>query len=508
MVTGPLNLPDEAATEQLGEDIAMVLRRGDTLCLHGELGAGKSCLARALIRALADNVAMEVPSPTYTLCQTYEGALPVSHFDLYRLGSADEVIELGLEEAVEQGAVIVEWPERASAYMPGDALHLHLSVTADGGRQARFSQAGTAFGMRVSRSLAIRAFLDKSQGSGVVRRRFQGDASARRYETATIGTTMHVVMDAPRLPDGPPIRDGKPYSQIVHLAEDVTPFVAIAELLASKGYAAPPVHARSLSEGLLLIGYLGDGKIVDERKVPIAERYCESARLLAKMHGEEWTNPVDVATGNGETRLHRIAAYDSDAISTEASLFADWYAPRFGNRLEPAARNSFLKIWEELAGIVSTGETSLVLRDYHSPNIIWRQGEPFPARIGLIDFQDALIGPAAYDVASLAQDARVDVPAALEMEIIGTYLAERSRHQAFDPENFRRDYAIMAAQRATKILGIFVRLDERDGKPEYLAHLPRVRDYLRRNLAHPVLAGYRDWCAMHAGLDQAATATD
>ncbi|MEZ5799539.1 MAG: tRNA (adenosine(37)-N6)-threonylcarbamoyltransferase complex ATPase subunit type 1 TsaE [Nitratireductor sp.] len=105
MVIDPLILPDEAATERLGEDIAMILRRGDTLCLHGDLGAGKSSLARALIRALADNDNMEVPSPTYTLCQSYDGDLPVSHFDLYRLASEDEVLEL--VEAVETGAVIV-----------------------------------------------------------------------------------------------------------------------------------------------------------------------------------------------------------------------------------------------------------------------------------------------------------------------------------------------------------------------------------------------------------------
>ena len=502
MVIDPLILPDEAATERLGEDIAMILRRGDTLCLHGDLGAGKSSLARALIRALVDNDYMEVPSPTYTLCQSYDGDLPVSHFDLYRLASEDEVLELGLEEAVEQGAVIVEWPERAGSHLPNDALHLYLGITPDGGREVRFLQAETAFGQRVRRSLAIRAFLDRNWGHGVVRRRFQGDASARRYETARLGGATHVLMDAPRLPDGPAIRDGKPYSQIVHLAEDVTPFVAISELLEARGYASPPIHAKSLSEGLLLIGHLGDGKIIDASRMPIAERYCASAALLAEMHRQVWPDTVSVSGEAGETRQYTIERYDRDAISTEASLFADWYAPRFGGGLSHAARSAFLKIWDNLADIVSTGETSLVLRDYHSPNIIWRENEPFPARIGLIDFQDALIGPGAYDVASLAQDARVDISPTLETAVVDTYLAARSRDDGFNAETFGRDYAIMAAQRATKILGIFVRLDERDGKPGYLVHLPRVRNYLHRNLAHPVLAEYREWCAAHAGLDR------
>ena len=138
------------------------------------------------------------------------------------------------------------------------------------------------------------------------------------------------------------------------------------------------------------------------------------------------------------------------------------------------------------------------MRDYHSPNLIWREHLPFPANLGLIDFQDALFGPAAYDLASLGQDARVDIAEALEKTVIDAYLVERDKLAAeedFDGETFLEEYAIVAAQRATKILGIFVRLNRRDGKPGYLRHLPRLRAYLKRNLAHPVLAPYREWCA-------------
>jgi aminoglycoside/choline kinase family phosphotransferase len=137
-----------------------------------------------------------------------------------------------------------------------------------------------------------------------------------------------------------------------------------------------------------------------------------------------------------------------------------------------------------------------VLRDYHSPNLLWLPQRDGIARIGLVDFQDALIGPAAYDVASLLQDARVDVPETMEMNLLGRYVRARLSHdRGFDTGGFTLLYATLAAQRATKILGIFARLQRRDGKPQYLRHIPRLWGYLQRSLAHPALAGLKGWYA-------------
>ena len=135
-----------------------------------------------------------------------------------------------------------------------------------------------------------------------------------------------------------------------------------------------------------------------------------------------------------------------------------------------------------------------MLRDYHSPNLLWLADRDDVARIGVLDFQDALIGPAAYDVASLLQDARVDVPEDMEMALLGRYVrARRSDDPRFDVAGFSQLYATLAAQRATKILGIFARLDRRDGKPQYLRHMPRIWTYLQRALAHPALAPLKAW---------------
>jgi aminoglycoside/choline kinase family phosphotransferase len=134
------------------------------------------------------------------------------------------------------------------------------------------------------------------------------------------------------------------------------------------------------------------------------------------------------------------------------------------------------------------------LRDYHSPNLIWMPERDGLARVGLVDFQDCVMGHPAYDVASLLQDARVTVPDELEIRLLGHYAqTRRAASPDFEMAGFARAYAILGAQRATKILGIFARLDKRDGKPQYLAHLPRIWAYLQRCLAHPALAKVKRW---------------
>lgn len=491
-----LTLADEAATVSLAEDLAMILRAGDVVALKGDLGAGKSTLARALLRALADDPELEVPSPTFTLVQAYDfGRLTVSHLDLYRIEDPEELEELGFDEAARDGAALVEWPERAEGRLPDDTLWLSLAPGADeGSRQVDFHAGAGDWAARLARTFAIRRFLNEAGWGGAHRRFLQGDASARSYESVRRDGEVAVLMNAPRRPDGPPVRDGKPYSQIAHLAEDVRPFVAIGETLRARGFHAPELHAYDLEAGFLLLEDLGRDGILAVGE-PDAERYTAAVELLAELHAGTW--PAEAPLPDGT--VHHVPDYDDSALSIEADLYLDWYVPYVTGAAAPAGDAAeFRRLWAELFAILKSSEKTWVLRDYHSPNLIWRHGKTGRDRLGLIDFQDTVIGPTAYDVASLAQDARVTVPAELERDLVARYVALRQENTPdFDEAAFRRDYAILSAHRATKVLGIFVRLAQRDGKPGYLKHLPRLRAYLSRSLAHPALANLKTWYEAH-----------
>jgi tRNA threonylcarbamoyl adenosine modification protein YjeE len=270
-----LFLPDEAATIRFGEDMALGLKRGDYVALSGDLGAGKSTFSRALIRAIADDAYLEVPSPTFTLVQSYELRIPVAHFDLYRIADAAEIDELGFDEALADGICLVEWPEKGSGTLP--AVGITLTFLHEGeGRRVTVDAPAPALA-RIRRSLAIRAFLDEAGYRNATRRHLTGDASVRAYEHVHVDGARFVLMDSPRHTPGPILAHGKYYQQIAHIAEDVKPFIAIGQYLVARGLRAPAIHEMNIDEGILLIEDLGSEGVLDENGVPIAERYRESA---------------------------------------------------------------------------------------------------------------------------------------------------------------------------------------------------------------------------------------
>lgn len=497
-----LVMASEVATREFGEDLALALAYGDLVTLSGDLGTGKSTLARATIRNLCDDPQLEVPSPTFTLVQPYQTAGPwgvVSHYDLYRLNHGEELQELGLEEALDSGIVLLEWPERAAEYLPVDALKIVIE------QQSEFSRLITVSGndeimTRLARSLTIRGFLRQNWQQNVSRKFLVGDASTRSYETSRHGGDTRILMNSLPMTDGPILAGGLPYSQIAQLAEDVRPFVAIAQLLQSRGFTVPQIYAADFEAGLLLTGHLGSNGIVDPDGKPNLEKYLAAAEALASLHDCQWPRVVELQDGH----QHNIPAFDRPAMMIEVDLLIDWYAQRTtGNRLSQPLIDEYHAIWQQLIGHLARCENSLLLRDYHSPNILWQADRSGIARIGMIDFQDAVIGPSCYDIACLAQDARVDIDVEMEQKITTCYIELRQKTQAdFDIDEFQKTYAIMAAQRVCKVLGIFVRLDIRDGKPAYLGHLPRLENYLQRSLAHPVLADLKSWLMTNTGLQQ------
>jgi tRNA threonylcarbamoyl adenosine modification protein YjeE len=487
-------LPDEQATHRLMVDVAALIEPGDLITLSGDLGAGKTTFARALIRHLAGDETIEVPSPSFTLMQAYElPHLTVVHADLYRLSGPAELAELGFDDLGDRALVLLEWPDRAAGFLPADRLDIALTLSPQQGltfRNARVTGYGK-LAPRAERIAALRRFLDEAGFAAADRRRIQGDASTRSYERLTLDGQTYILMNSPRRADGPPVRDGKPYSQIAHLAEDVTPFVAMATALRDRGFSAPAVISADRDAGLLILEDLGTTPVTEgEPPTPLEERYEVAVDLLVALHRDVLPENLPV-TGAADYRLPR---YDMDALLIEAELLVDWYLPLIGAAVTPAKREVYLALWREALTPAVEGPATWTLRDFHSPNLMWLADRPDTARIGLLDFQDAVLGHPAYDLASLLQDARVDVPEMMEIALLSRYTrARRDADQKFDAPAFARVYSTLAAQRASKILGIFARLDRRDGKPQYLRHLPRVWGYLQRSLSHPALAPLNGW---------------
>lgn len=493
-----LSLENELATQQLVVDVANALEPGNMITLSGDLGAGKTTFARALIRHLAGNPAIPVPSPTFTLMQSYDlPRFPVLHADLYRLTGPDELAELGFDELPDETVVLMEWPDRAAGFLPADRIDIAFTLDPAMGLEYRNVHI-TGHGdlaKRVERIVSLRDFLERTGFSGGERHRMQGDASTRVYEKIRIEGHSFILMNSPRRADGPAVRGNKPYSAIAHLAEDVKPFVAMAHGLRERGFSAPAVLEADLDHGFLVLEDLGSEPIVSGTPpAPIQDRYEAAVDTLLALHGLRLPDILAVAPGVE----HVLPRYSLDALLIETELLLDWYIPSAGGAVTDSMRTAFNDLWRGVMLPVLTTEQTWVLRDYHSPNLLWLPDRRGVQRIGLLDFQDAVMGPPAYDLTSLLQDARVDVPESMELTLLTYYCRTRKyRDSHFQVVPFAETYAILAAQRATKILGIFARLDRRDGKPQYLRHMPRIWGYLQRSLTHPSLASLQAWYRTH-----------
>ena len=286
-----------------------------------------------------------------------------------------------------------------------------------------------------------------------------GDASFRRYFRVTDGARKAVLMDAP-----PP-------------HEDPRPFLRIARYLAENQMAAPEIYGQDLDHGLVLLEDFGDARVrdwldghpADERAI-----YARAVALLADLHT---LPPADAPP------------YDRAAYNREVDLLTEWYCPAMGLEVDlPGYRAA----WDAVLPLAEQDEAPrvTVLRDYHAENIMLIEGRPESHDLGLLDFQDALIGHPAYDLVSLLQDARRDVSPELEAAMLAHYKALAQPGAGFDAA-----YAVLGAQRNAKIIGIFTRLWQRDGKPRYLSFLPRMWGLLERDLAHPALAPVAEWFA-------------
>lgn len=307
-----------------------------------------------------------------------------------------------------------------------------------------------------------------------------GDASFRRYYRLG-GDPPAILMDAP---------PGK---------ENVRPFIAVSRHLAAMGYSSPKILAADIAAGLVVLEDLGDDKfssLLAAGRPPGEDiLYRAAVDLLVDLHRRQ--PPARLAVAGADA--YELPLYDDRLLLDEANLFTDWYFPAIAGRdIDTEARKSFAAMWLDLFALARPDKPVLVLRDYHADNLMWLAGRAGLGRVGVLDFQDAVSGAPAYDLVSLLQDARRDVPRHLERELIGRYIkAVRARDGEFDQTRFMDAYNILGAQRNTKIIGIFTRLWRRDGKPAYLDLIGRVWRLLERNLECPVLGAATDWFDRH-----------
>jgi N-acetylmuramate 1-kinase len=478
---------------------------GDCLALQGNLGAGKTTFARAFIRAaLADSFA-EVPSPTFGIEQSYETPrFVIAHYDLYRLSGADELEGIGFEERAADAVTLIEWPERADEILPRrQRVDLYLDPMADAGRRDVRLICSPDIAPRIARALAIYRFLTAlPQWRDAHLTFLNGDASTRSYARLTDAGRSAILMDAPKQPDGPPIRDGKPYSRIAHLAEDVRPFVAVLGGLKSAGLAAPDLLAHDIDAGLLLTSDLGDLSFGDavHDGLDQAPLWSAAVDVLIALRRKPFARTLALPDGS----THTLPRFDRAALEIEVDLLLDWFWPYAKGAPAPAdIRAEFKDLWSPVLDRMLTEPAGIFIRDYHSPNLFWRPQMKGTDRVGVIDFQDALAEPWAYDLVSLLQDARVDVPLALETREKARYIQTVATFEpSFNADAFTATYAAFGAQRNTRLIGLWVRLLQRDNKPNYMQHMARTWDYVGRNLAHPSLADLAVWYDRHFPEDQ------
>jgi aminoglycoside/choline kinase family phosphotransferase len=304
----------------------------------------------------------------------------------------------------------------------------------------------------------VHEFLARCGWAGARVEPLAGDASFRRYFRVVEGARTAVLMDAP-----PP-------------QEDVRPFIGVAEWLHSVGLSAPEILARDIDHGLLLLGDFGDWRLremLDSDPSRERELYELATDVLVHLHKHQ--------------PMAGLPEHGLPQWLDELSLFTDWYCPALDLSVDV---DGYRAAWTEvLEAVASDGLGPVtVLRDYHAENVMLVRGREGVRHFGLLDFQDALVGHPAYDLASVLEDARRDVPPDIERAMIDRYIAATGNAEAFE-----RAYWVLAAQRNTRILGVFTRLWKRDNKPHYTAFQPRMWGLLERDLARPGLEPVKLW---------------
>ncbi len=342
-------------------------------------------------------------------------------------------------------------------------------------------------------------FLKTAGWGDALRSVVPGDASARRYERLTLGGQRAVLMDAPRGAETPSEPEGASiseraalgYNALARLAgPEPAAFVCIADALTTRGFSAPKILARDLAAGFLLLEDLGDdlfARVIKTDPSKEGELYAAAVDTLAAIYRSSFS-----AALTSKDARWPLREYDSAAMQAEVDLLLEWYAADAAAKISETAKADWTAIWAALFEYLGAHPKGLALRDFHAENIFWLPEREATARVGLIDFQDGLMAHPAYDLVSLLEDARRDVSEDLCAPLIERFCEKAGLK---NDAAFQTAYAVMGAQRNAKILGIFVRLAIRDGKPQYRRLIPRVQKLFLGDISGAIFADLRAWFA-------------
>ncbi|MDB4225408.1 MAG: tRNA (adenosine(37)-N6)-threonylcarbamoyltransferase complex ATPase subunit type 1 TsaE [Alphaproteobacteria bacterium] len=468
-------------TEALAKEVSLILQKGDFISLIGELGSGKTTLTKYIVNSVCEHN-QEVTSPTFNLSQTYPTQrCPITHYDLYRIEDYADLEEIGFNEALEEGVVIIEWAEKFSDELPKDRLQIKIE---DNGRNKRIIHI-TGYGSwekRLKRNIHLNSFIAQCNLEVVDRNWMKGDASERSYQRIITNNNSYVVMNH---------NQRKNKQNPTKLAEGLEAFILINYHLENLGVKVPKIIKIDRKNSFLLLEDLGNIQYsqIDLSGNDTFDYYLPAVESLVLIQ-----NFYPKKSLEHDGMKHILNSYDNNIYLEEVKLLTNWYWPYKKSTLCKAnAYNEYISIWLALISKISQS-SSLTLRDFHSPNLLWVDNEKGLRRCGIIDFQDALIGHPLYDVISLTQDARIDINKELETQILNYYIELKYSESPKDLRaDIMQDYYIIATQRCFKILGVFARLAMSNNSPEYLLHMPRIIGYIERNFENEILRDLKEW---------------
>ncbi len=291
------------------------------------------------------------------------------------------------------------------------------------------------------------------------------DCSFRSYHKILHGEKSYILMDSP--PE----------------CEDISPFVTVTKILLDFGFSAPQIYALDKKNGLAIIEDFGDNLI---KNILIAH-----PNLSTEIYEKIINTLISIQKRSHNNSNMYLEEYDEEKLMSEVLLFVEWYYPAlFGFGLSDKGKENFIRIWKSLFKKIYYKKDTLVLRDYHVENLMLLPGRKPSQEIGLLDYQDAVLGSYAYDLVSLLEDARIEVRRPFREKMI-TYYISNSENISY--KEFLSDYAILGLQRNCKIIGIFTRKSIRDKNSHYLQYLPRVWSYINDSINHPVLYEMKKW---------------